>query len=211
MKKLSEKNEKYIKPKTIIYFLGDDFTDEAIIYFQNIYTKEKYGKKSQWSHIGFLGEDGKFYESTVIFSWFKFCYGIKISSMKYLKKKISKSVKIGVQYDIDLADNEWMKMQEYGRELKKDKIKYGGMELFGTLWTILKWKLSSKKERKRILKKENPLNSSDVYCCAFVSDAIRETTDKYFIDPDIHASVSVVDEGWINCFLSHKKKVIKIT
>lgn len=201
---------KYVTPKIIIYFNDDEFIDEAIMYCQSIYTKEKYGVKSKWSHIGFLGSDNKFYESTVEFSWTKIVYGIKISSCKKLIKKIKRCKKIGIQYDLDLAEDEWKEMQDYGKLLKKRKVKYGGIELFGTLWTILKWKVVSKKKRKEILKKENPFNSEAVYCCAFVSDAIMKTTNKNFISPKIDASISVVDEGWINCYLENKKRIIKI-
>ena len=89
MNKKALKNEinKYLIPKTIMFEKGKGFIENAILESQNIYWSEE-GKRSQWSHIGFFGTDGKFYESTVKFSWKKILYGIRVSKPKKILKEI---------------------------------------------------------------------------------------------------------------------------
>jgi len=214
-----------IPKRGCIFFQGKGFISQAIIEAQNI----RWSGKSQWSHIGFV-KDGIFYESTVkvgivkerkkLFSVFgkdvyatvpkvKFVYGIYISDVgKRLKNWQKENFQIGFQSDFDLPNSVWETMKKYTEELKRKKVKYGGKELFGTLWVLMKWKLTKDpKKRVEILKKKNPFDTSDVYCIAFVNDAFKAAGINY-IDPSIDSSVSTVDDGWYTK-LKHRKTIVK--
>ena len=211
MNKKALKNEinKYLIPKTIMFEKGKGFIENAILESQNIYWSEE-GKRSQWSHIGFFGTDGKFYESTVKFSWKKILYGIRVSKPKKILKEIIKNdEKIGFQFEFEnISDEDWEAITTKGKELKKKKVTYGGLELVGTLITILRWKLSRNPDkRRRILREHNPFdNSKSMYCIAFVADCIEKANVNYV---DVEHSVSTVDHGWFTN-LKHENKKIEI-
>jgi len=230
----NEKIQKYLKPCTIVFFKGRGFISKAIIEAQHIYVKERFKKSSQWSHIGFVGIDGKFYESTVKVSikWQKkilfkifgkevsikvpkinYVYGIYITDVEKRFKNIEKTdEKLGFQYDIqDLTLKDWEEITNYGKFLKEKNIKYGGKELFGTLITLIKWKITkNEKKRKQLLKEKNPFDTSDVYCVAFVSDCIKEGSKRNYTDPSINHSVLTVDEPWHNPLFKLKKKAVRL-
>lgn len=211
MNKKELKNEigKYLIPKTVMFEKGKGFISNAIIESQNIVWDEQ-GKKSQWSHIGFFGTDGKFYESTVKFGWKKILYGIRVSKPKKILKEILKNdEKIGFQTTFDkISDVDWEAITAKGKELKKKKVKYGGVELVGTLITILRWKLSKNPDkRRRIMREHNPFDSSkSMYCIAFVADCIEKANVNYV---DVTHSVSTVDHGWFTK-LKHKSNIIDV-
>jgi len=196
-------------PKTILFEKGRGFISNAIIEAQNILWKDS-GKESQWSHIGFFGSDGKFYESTVKFSWKKIIYGIRVSkSSKILKEIIKHSEKIGIQSEFThITDHEWDLITANAIDLKKAKATYGGLELVGTIITILRWKFSRDPDkRKRILREHNPFdNSTSMYCIAFVADCLKNAKVDYI---EVEHSVSTVDHGWLSK-LKHKSKIFTI-
>ena len=208
-KALKEEIRKLLVPKTIMFEKGKGFIGSAIIESQNIVWSEQ-DKKSQWSHIGFFGTDGKFYESTVKFSWKKLTYGIRVSKPKKILKEIIKhDEKIGFQTVFEnISDEDWEAITAKGKELKKKKVKYGGVELVGTLITILRWKLARNPDkRRRILREHNPFDSTkSMYCIAFVADCIEKANVNYV---DVEHSVSTVDHGWFT-ELKHENKKIKI-
>ena len=208
-KTLKKEINKYLIPKTIMFEKGKGFIENAILESQNIFWDE-HGKKSQWSHIGFFGTDGKFYESTVKFSWKKLTYGIRVSKPKKILKEIIKNdEKIGFQFEFEnISDEDWEAITTKGKELKKKKVTYGGLELVGTLITILRWKLTRNPDkRRRILREHNPFdNSKSMYCIAFVADCIEKANVDYV---EVQHSVSTVDHGWFTK-LKHENKKIEI-
>jgi len=208
-KELKVEISKYLIPKTIMFEKGKGFISTAIIESQNIVWQVE-GKRSQWSHIGFFGTDGKFYESTVKFSWKKLLYGIRVSKPKKILKEIIKNDdRIGFQFGFkNISDKDWEAITAKGKELKKKKVTYGGVELVGTLITILRWKLSRNPDkRRRILREHNPFdNSKSMYCIAFVADCIEKANVNYV---DVEHSVSTVDHGWFSK-LKHENKKIDI-
>ncbi len=208
-KNLKKEISKYIIPKTIMFEKGKGFIENAILESQNIYWSDE-GKISQWSHIGFFGIDGKFYESTVKFSWKKLVYGIRVSKPpKILKEILKNDGKIGFQFEFEnMSDEDWEAITTKGKELKKKKVTYGGLELVGTLITILRWKLTRNPDkRRRILREHNPFdNSKSMYCIAFVADCIEKANVNYV---DVEHSVSTVDHGWFTK-LKHENKKIEI-
>ncbi|NQT65935.1 MAG: hypothetical protein HQ554_07120 [FCB group bacterium] len=208
-KELKVEISKYLIPKTIMFEKGKGFISNAIIESQNIIWQAE-GKRSQWSHIGFFGTDGKFYESTVKFSWKKILYGIRVSKPKKILKEIIKNDdRIGFQFGFkNISDKDWEAITTKGKELKKKKVTYGGVELVGTLVTILRWKLTRNPDkRRRILREHNPFdNSKSMYCIAFVADCIEKANVDYV---EVQHSVSTVDHGWFTK-LKHENKKIKI-
>ncbi len=208
-KTLKKEISEYLIPKTIMFEKGKGFIENAILESQNIYWDEQ-GRKSQWSHIGFFGIDGNFYESTVKFSWKKLVYGIRISKPKKILKEIFKNdEKIGFQFKFEnISDEDWEAITTKGKELKKKKVTYGGLELVGTLITIFKWKLTrDPKKRKKILQKHNPFDDvKSMYCIAFVADCIEKANVDYV---DVEHSISTVDHGWFTK-LKHENKKIEI-
>jgi len=214
------------EPKTIIFFKDDGFIGDAICAAQNIYWHE-YGKESQWSHIGFVGSDGMFYESTVRKGFktkVKRVFGIKfkykvpayiygVTSMpaeKRLKKWWKHYEQIGIQYDFKtVSDEDWDLITKYAQYLIKNKTKYGGFELFGTLVALIEWRLTSDPKKKaEILKKDNPVNTENVYCIATVADCFLKGAAIHYIDPGINSSISTVDHGWWTP-LKCKSKIIR--
>ena len=208
-KTLKKEISKYIIPKTIMFEKGKGFIENAILESQNIYWDEQ-GKKSQWSHIGFFGINGNFYESTVKFGWKKLVYGIRVSKPKKILKEILKNdEKIGFQFKFEnISDEDWEAITAKGKELKKKKVTYGGLELFGTLITILRWKLTrDPKKRKKILQEHNTFDDvKSMYCIAFVADCIEKANVDYV---DVEHSISTVDHGWFTK-LKHENKKIEI-
>ena len=79
------------------------------------------------------------------------------------------------------------------------KAKYGLLEVFGTLATYIKWKLTKDPEkRKAILKKGNPLNQKNaMYCIAFV-DLCMEAGGITYCDKGIDNELLTVDHGWVS-------------
>ena len=209
-KELKKEISKYLIPKTIMFEKGKGFIGNAIIESQNIFWSEQ-GKKSQWSHIGFFGTDGNFYESTVKFSWKKLVYGIRVSKPKKILKEILKNdEKIGFQTNLTkISDKEWETITTKGKELKKEKYTYGGLELIGTLITILRWKLTKDPEkRKKLLQEHNPFDDvKSMYCIAFVADCIEKANVDYV---DVESSISTVDHGWFTK-LENEKRIFKIS
>ena len=212
----------------VIFFRGKGFISEAILACQSLYTEEHYNHKSKWSHVGFIGSDGRFYESTVEWGT-RIVYGVRSISRRKLMKEIKEAEKIGVQSGFvffpllldpphrfgDLYNKtyimrtnfQWMEMTNYAKELIKRRVKYGFFELFGTLWTILRWKFAGEEERKRILADNNPFDSNDVYCISFVSDCFKNGSPLGSIDytpPAIATSNLTVDDGWFGCQLACK-------
>ncbi len=196
-------------PGTIIFEKGKDFISQAIIQAQNLFWQD-HDKQSQWSHIGFIGSDSRFYESTVKFTRKGFVYGIRISRQKKILKEIYKSdEKIGIQNKfVQITDDDWKKITEKAISLKKAKYTYGGLELIGTLLVILKWKLTRDPEKKeKILREHNPFDIKEsVYCIAFVADCLAAAGKEYL---NIQHSISTVDHGWFTD-LEHDSKVIEI-
>ncbi|MEA2095296.1 MAG: hypothetical protein U9P73_01200 [Candidatus Cloacimonadota bacterium] len=211
MNKKELKNElsKYLVSKTIMFEKGKGFISTAILESQNIVWQEE-GKRSQWSHIGFVGTDGKFYESTVKFGWKKILYGIRVSKPKKILKEIIKhDDRIGFQFEFEnISDEDWIGITAKGKELKRKKVAYGGVELIGTLITILRWKLTRNPDkRKRIMREHNPFDKSkSMYCIAFVADCIEKANVDYV---NVEHSVSTVDHGWFTK-LKHENKKIKL-
>jgi len=208
-KALKDEITKHLVPKTIMFEKGKGFISQAILESQNIVWKEA-GKHSQWSHIGFFGTDGKFYESTVKFGWKKILYGIRVSKPeKILKEIVKHDEEIGFQDKFEnISDEGWETITQKGKELKRKKVKYGGLELVGTLITILRWKLTRNPDkRRRILREHNPFDESrSMYCIAFVADCIEKANVNYV---DVEHSVSTVDHGWFTK-LKHENKKIAI-
>jgi len=217
-----EEIKKHLKPCSVVFTASNDFISNTIRDAQDIYTLDKYKKNSIWSHIGFIGNDGNFYESTVDLNVYKkeekilglfkvkvphygFTYGIKITPVeeRFSDEKLKKLIRIGIQTNFVFpkisTESVFNKMMEYGLKLKQNKIKYGGIELFGTLLVLLKYKMAkSEEEKKKLLSLKNPFNNSSVYCVAFVSDSFKYAGINY-TDPSINSSVLTVDEAWYNC------------
>lgn len=199
---------KYLKPRTIIFLQGKGFIEQAILACQNIYVKEKFGVKSKWSHIGIIADDGLYYESTISIA--TGINGVKVSTIKkaFSKKKLKDYNRLGFQYDLKLSDSEWWTISHSCWKAKKDKLKYGTLELFGTLFTLTWWKISGKKKRKKILQMRNPFDSiMKVYCIAFVNDMIESCGREYL---EVESSISTVDEAWINCKIKNKQREVKV-
>jgi hypothetical protein len=201
----------YLKPKTIFFTNSKDWVGQSIIECQDIYVQERYNYPSQWSHVGFIGIDGRTYESTISFSWTKFVNGIVISTPEkwFSKKELKNYNKIGFQYDFTgLSDKDWGNATEYGKLLKKDNYQYGIFELFGTFWYILKWKVASEKGRKKLMQEKNIFDDpKSVYCSAFVSDCLEKKSNINYID--VEHSISTVDDCW-HTPLKHKKKIFEL-
>jgi len=211
------------RKNSIIFTKDAGFIGNAICAAQNLYWKEV-GKKSQFSHVVFIGPDGKCRESVVKMKWVKVqkkIFGIKISipQLKFVngiyisdpetryKDAQKEYSKMAVEYGFKWSKSVWEKAAAYGDKLYAEKQKYGGIELFGTLWVITKWKWYMKtkqyKKADELLLKENPFNSSKmVYCIAFVADAVAAGGVKNYLNvdddpqPDVNSSTSTVDHGW---------------
>jgi len=206
-----------------IFYRSNDFIGDAIVECQKIRNP-----KSEWSHVGFVGPDGLHYESTVSLSIVKkkikifkkeievptlrYIYGIKITKAedRIFEALDDKHIsKIGIQTEFNLPDEVWLKMTEYA--YKNRNLQYGGFELFGTLYTLLKWKATSDpKKREEILKERNPFDSPKaVYCIAFVADAFAYAGVSY-LPKGINSSISIVDDGW-NTPIPHTKNYLKVS
>jgi len=201
--------------KGMVFFKDKGFIGNAIIESQNI----RWNGKSQWSHIGFFYNE-KFYESTVKFKITKerkkflffhinipklqYVYGIYITDIAKRFKNWRKSYsKLGIQYNFNFSERIWKKAIEKAEQMKKNHIKYGGLELFGTLSQLIKWKMTKDPEkREKILQEKNPFNTSSVYCIAFVADCFSSV--KYI---DVESSISTVDDGWFTK-LPHSEVII---
>ncbi|MBN2461362.1 MAG: hypothetical protein JXB60_07115 [Candidatus Cloacimonetes bacterium] len=192
----------------IIFERGCDFISQAIIEAQDIFWEEE-AKKSQWSHIGFIGADGYFYESTVKFSGRRFVYGVRITQPSQLIKEMTKNDDlIGIQYDLDMNRSQWEKATAKARQMKREKYVYGGLELFGTLLRLWRWKLTrDPRKRKNLLQKRNPFNlKKSLYCIAFVADCLEAAGVEYI---SVEHSIATVDHGWYTT-LPHRKRIIEI-
>lgn len=189
----------YLKPRTVIFLQGNGFIEQGILACQNLYVKKKFGVNSQWSHVGIIVDDGLYYDSTISFHGYSYTQGIRAGDpLKIFSEKGLKDYnKIGFQYDFDLTNKDWRIITKSCQEAKQNKLNYGTLELFGTLFALLCWQFArTDKARKKILKTRNIFDSPrDVYCCAFVNDRI-ESCGKNYIDPE--SSISTVDELFLN-------------
>ena len=142
----------------------------------------------------------------------RFCgvYGIRITPVKKITKEMKKIDElIGIQSKFKrITEQDWVRITDEGKALKKAKYTYGGLELVGTLLVILRWKLTRDPEkRKKILKEHNPFDMKDsLYCIAFVADCLSAAGIEYI---DIQHSISTVDHGWFTD-LEHKSETIDI-
>jgi len=201
----------YLLPGTCVFFDGKSFISTAIKYCQDIYTKKKFHKKSQWSHIGWIGSDGYFYEST--FDWKgKLINGVVRKKVEKRFKKLKDYHKLGFQ-KLLISTTAVERITEEARLMWKKKYKYGTLELFGTLWVLLKWRwlilIGKKKKAKKLLQNNNPLDKVDsMYCIAFVTNIIENSGLNYI---NVDESISTVDEGWLACQLPVQyQKIIRI-
>jgi len=211
---------------TIVYTKAKSFIGDAVTACQDIYWK-KNGKKSKFSHTGFVGSDGLFYESIItmkvinaplkIWKWtpnipqLKYTSGVKISKLWKRYKNIDKEYDtVGLQIGIKISDKSWELATAFAKTLANAKYRYGTLELIGTLWTLLKWKYYNRTKKytkaKALLKKDNPLDKKSAgYCIAFVAECLRAAGVKYL---DINPSVATVDHGW-HSKIKHTKRMIK--
>lgn len=208
-----------IPKRSIIYLKGKGFISEAILAAQDIYWKE-YGKKSNFSHVAIRLDDGYIYESTVKLNFIEkekeikignitkkvkypviqFVYNVYRSTLEeYLATLTSNNYeKVVIHTNFQqISDNQWEIILNKAKELYDKKYKYGGLELFGTLFTLIRWKLTKDPEkRKEILSQRNPFDDKQaVYCIAFVADLMKAANVPY--TPDyIDTSVLTVDHGY---------------
>ena len=202
------------RKKTVVFTHNKKFIGENIVAAQNIYWK-KIGKKSYFSHIAIICDDGYVYEATAELK-FKFGFipriehGIKRTEMsKYYENKIKKADRVGIQYNFkNITDSDWEFIELKAKEAYKNKTKYGFTELFGTLFILLKWKfymkIGKQKKARNILKKENPLDIKNaVYCIAFVENLLGHVVD--YCDDNWSNELLTVDHGW-NTKTPHKQK-----
>lgn len=193
-----------------LYLRGKGFISEAILAAQSIYTEQRFGKSSEWSHIIFIGSDGRYYESTVEIVWRRghIVYGVRSIGRNKVNKLISKAERCECQ-KLDITHEQWEEVTRYARLSEEKGTLYGGFELFGTLWTIIRWRLAGKKKRAEILKEKNPFESHNTYCIAFVSECFLRAGMNY-TDPNIDPSNLTVDEGAMNCMISSARYRVKI-
>jgi len=193
---------------TCVFFRDDGFISDAVIECQNIY----WDGTSQYSHIGFIGSDKKFYESTVSIKTIniekkflgiklkipqlKFVYGIKVSSLDDRLNDWCKYKRFGVQNLPTITSEQWRDITAIGQKMYEQHFKYGGFELFGTLWTLIKWKLTRDPEkRKKILIANNPCDDPKaIYCIAFVATCITNSTGLDYVS-GVSIEQSTVDHG----------------
>lgn len=189
----------YLIPGTAVYFDGSSFISNAIQACQTIYTKERFGKKSQWSHIGIVGSDRMFHESTLGLTGSSFHDGITHTKLekRFSKKMIHENTKLGFQ-NIQALDNDLDKITAWWNSCKK---KYGKLEIFGVMPSILMYKfyMETKQYRKAIaiLNKKNIVDSAKQAVCvaAFLESVLSVGKKLVNVEP----SVSVVDEPWLAC------------
>jgi len=196
-------------PGTILFERKKDFINQAIIEAQNLFWEEQ-NQVSKWSHIGFFGSDGMFYESTVKLTWHKFVYGIRITSPEKLIKEILKEDEcIGLQYDLAISGKKLKQATEQARNMWRKGYLYGGLELFGTLLVLLRWKLvRDPKKRKKLLKTHNPFERrKNLYCIAFVAECLQKADLSYL---EVEPSIATVDHGWFTK-IKHKKRIIELS
>jgi hypothetical protein len=206
------------KNNSVIFFRNRGWLGDAIIAAQDIYWKTE-GKKSKWSHIGFVGPDGIFRESTVKLQWVptgKKFLGINLKKLKYVygihRTELTERMnnwkedyeEIGMQSDFKFKEQVWQEMADIGDDMYDRGYDYGGTELLGTLWTILKYKFTRNAEKRRnMLLERNPLDKiDDMYCIAFVARCFLRAGKQYI---NVHPSVSTVDAGWFTR-MTHKEE-----
>jgi hypothetical protein len=204
--------DQLLKPRTVIFLQGKGFIEQAILECQNIYVREKFNVDSQWSHVGIIVDDGLYYDSTISFHGWNYTQGIRAGDpfKIFFEKELSKNYnRIAFQNDFKLNNTDWKKITAYCQNAYKNKLNYGTLELFGTLYTLLCWKFArTEKQRKKILSKQNIFDSpQDVYCSAFVTDAI-EHSGKNYIDPE--SSISTVDELYLNSKIKNNITEVKL-
>lgn len=199
----------YLTDGTIVFFRDKGVIGKLICGAQSIYTKHEFGVKSLWSHIGIIIGD-YFYESTVKFNKKKKIYGCVKRTLKerFDHKSLKKHYSVlGFQQNLPLSSENWELIFDKVNYLINNDIKYGGQELFGTLFRILRWRFAKKSKKEALLQKANKFDSSNVYCVAFVADAIEACGKEYI---DVHHSISTVDEAWYDCKLTCNNKIIKV-
>ncbi len=197
---------KAIEKMICVYFFEDDFIGNAIIEAQNIYWEEQ-GKESQFSHIGFIGNDFKFYESTVNLKT-KLVYGVCSNPVEVKLKKWYKYKKLAIQVLPEISKQQWIQITESAKK-EVGKVHYGGIELFGTLINLIRWKFTFNKEkRKKILREKNPFDDKNAkYCISFVNDCIKSAGID-FTDKNINPTILTVDHGW-NSLLKNDRFFIR--
>lgn len=216
-----------IKPKSIIFTADDSFISQAILAACDIYWSEK-NKKTQWSHV-LIYPDNKCYESTIklkitttkkkLFTIGKKTHYIKIPQLKLIDgirvtyaddriKELEKTKKVGVQTSFRFKDKVWIAAAVSGLMLEKKGYKYATFGLFGTLYALIRWKLTRDPEkRKALLRKHNPfINKGFMYCCDFVISSLKAGGVKYV--KDVNSSLSTPDHCWCT-HLKCKKTIIK--
>lgn len=178
-----------------IYFYEKGFIGDSILACQDIYWNE-FGINSRFSHVGFMGTDNFFYESTVDFNLKNTIYGIYSESVESRIKKWYKYDKLAVQVFPTININQWDVLTASAKK-NVGKIEYGGLELFGTLWTLIRWKLTFDKEKKkRILMEKNIFDSTKAqYCVSFVVDEMEKNLN-IELCPGTENSVLTVDHLW---------------
>jgi len=195
---------------TNVYTFTKDFVGEGIVECQNLY----YEGKSKYSHVMFIGNDGNVYESTVNFKiiniekkflgikikvpQIKWVYGIKITEISERFASWTEYDRFAVQTLPAITSEQWQKVTEAGRKMKDEKFKYAVGELFGTLWILLKYKLTQDPEKKKkILQEKNPFGGAkDIYCVSFVATCIKEATGINFIEGrSLNLDDALVDDG----------------
>jgi len=195
-------------PNRVIFFnpINSDFISNLIIEAQKIRNPS-----SRFSHIGFIGDDGLFYESTVTFSLLKFSWhdGIKITSIDKRFKNLKDDYdEIGIQ-SVVITNEQWKAITKNGQTKEKEKLHYAFFELIGTLITLVRWKLTINPDKKKaILREKNPFDTNAVYCIAFVADCFKEAGLNY-ISSDIDTSETIVDDGW-DTTLIHSNELVLV-
>ena len=205
--------------RSIIYLRGEGFISDAIIEAQNIYWEE-FGKQSQFSHVAIRLDDGNIYESTVmlntikkrktinILGWQKtisypiiqFVYNVCATPLDKYLKRLQKNhyEKVAIHTNFtEISNTQWLRVLEAAQKLHKEHYKYGGLELFGTLFTLIKWKLTKDpQKRKELFARRNPFDDpKSVYCIAFVADIMKAANIPY-TPKNIHTSQLTVDHGY---------------
>ncbi len=175
-------------PGSILFFKKMTFVDTLIRLAQSV----KSGRPSEWSHCAVKTADNTLIESDFYIRGMRVCNG----AMERRLEKYAHEKKVANIACIEcLLDTETIRaVIANGRALIKKKVRYAAAGLFGTLFNIIKLKLSTSGGRvQAVLRERNLFFQRDtMYCVHFVLACFREAGVDLL--PRVNHSVSTVED-----------------
>jgi hypothetical protein len=179
----------------VIFFDDSDFIATIIDGCEKLVNK-----KARLSHVLIIGSNGMCYESTVenIFNKDKKVWGsIKRPIAERFTMESLKDCKSVIIQTLKFTDEEWQRITDYF-DTTVGKVKYGFLELIGTLLKNIKYNYYKTRDpdyAKVIRKEYNIFDTDDhEYCIAYVDNGIYHAIEKkYIVKAD--ESSTIVDDG----------------